>query len=390
METQTNCRKEYILMNKVILTTVFSGYNYGSSLQAFAGKTILNELGYDCQLVAMKSLVKGRDIRIKKLATILWRSLTVKGTSGSKSLNTYQSSYNKTMIGDSAARFAKFTDEVLQPSFLSWNELQRLAKKCKACFAGSDQIWNSSTLYVDPLYYLRFAPAEKRVAFAPSFGRDFIADYNKELMGKWISEFAHISVREDSGVRLINELTGRDAVNLVDPTLMLDGEIWRKMLNITQIESNYILAYFLDKPSEKARTAIKDMKKKLGCEIIAIPYQFDEMDYCDKMVSTGPIEFLTLINNAKCVLTDSFHGTVFSINFHTPFYVFERNYGSAQKQSSRIMSLLTQMNMLDRYDVPEYHEHQAQMNFSHADVILEYERSKFKQYIVDAISSCNK
>lgn len=377
-------------MNKVILTTVFSGYNYGSSLQAFAGKTILNELGYDCQLVAMKSLVKGRDIRLKKLATILWRSLTVKGTSGSKSLDTYQSSYNKTMIGDSAARFAKFTDEVLQPSYLSWSELQKLAKECKVCFAGSDQIWNSSTMYVDPLYYLRFAPAEKRVAFAPSFGRDFIADYNKEIMGKWIAEFAHISVREDSGVRLINELTGRDAVNLVDPTLMLDGEMWRKRLSITKIESNYILAYFLDKPSEKVRTAIKDMKKKLGCEVIAIPYQFDEMDYCDKMVPTGPIEFLTLINNAKCVLTDSFHGTAFSINFHTPFYVFERNYGSAQKQSSRIMSLLSQINMLDRHEVPEYHEYQTLMDFSHADVILEYERSKFKQYIVNAISSCNK
>lgn len=377
-------------MNKVLLTTVFSGYNYGSSLQALAGKTLLNELGYDCQLVAMKSLVKGRDIRLKKLATILWRSLTVKGTSGSKSLNTYQNSYSKTMIGDSTARFAKFTDEILKPSYLSWIELQRLAKECKACFAGSDQIWNSSTMYIDPLYYLRFAPAEKRVSFAPSFGRDFIADYNRELMGKWISEFAHISVREDSGVRLIKELTGRDAVHLVDPTLILDGETWRKTLNITKRESNYILAYFLDKPSEKTRAAIKDMKEKLGCEVIAIPYQFDEMDYCDKMVPTGPLEFLDLIVNARCVLTDSFHGTAFSINFHTPFYVFERNYGSAQKQSSRIMSLLAQVGMLERYEVSDYHEYQALMEFSHSDMILENERSKVKQYIVNAISLCNK
>ena len=378
------------MKDKVLLTTVFSGYNYGSSLQAFAGKTILNELGYDCQLVAMKSLVKGRDIRLKKLATILWRSLTVKGTSGSKSLNTYQSSYSKTMIGDSTARFAKFTDEILKPSYLSWIELQGLAKECEACFAGSDQIWNSSTMYIDPLYYLRFAPAEKRVSFAPSFGRDFIADYNRELMGKWISEFAHISVREDSGVRLIKELTGRDAVHLVDPTLILDGETWRKTLNITKRESNYILAYFLDKPSEKTRAAIKDMKEKLGCEVIAIPYQFDEMDYCDKMVPTGPLEFLDLIVNARCVLTDSFHGTAFSINFHTPFYVFERNYGSAQKQSSRIMSLLAQVGMLERYEVSDYHEYQALMEFSHSDMILENERSKVKQYIVNAISLCNK
>ena len=132
------------------------------------------------------------------------------------------------------------------------------------------------------------------------------------------------------------------------------------------------------------------MKEKLGCEVIAIPYQFDEMDYCDKMVPTGPLEFLDLIVNARCVLTDSFHGTAFSINFHTPFYVFERNYGSAQKQSSRIMSLLAQVGMLERYEVSDYHEYQALMEFSHSDMILENERSKVKQYIVNAISLCNK
>lgn len=370
-------------MNKVLLTTVFSGYNYGSSLQAFAGKTLLNGLGYDCQLVAMKSLVKGRDIRLKKLATILWRSLTIKGTSGSKSLNTYQSSYSKTMIGDSTTRFAKFTDEILKPSYLSWIELQRLAKECKACFAGSDQIWNSSTMYIDPLYYLRFAPAEKRVSFAPSFGRDFIADYNRELMGKWISEFAHISIREDSGVRLIKELTGRDAVHLVDPTLMLDGEIWRKTLNITKRESNYILAYFLDKPSEKARAAIKDMKEKLGCEVVAIPYQFDEMDYCDKIVPTGPIEFLDLIDNAKCVLTDSFHGTAFSINFHTPFFVFERNYGSAHSQNSRVESLLKKMNMKDRYEPNNAVSAMDKIDFNYSETILLAERKRASDFLIN-------
>ena len=235
--------------NKVLLTTVFSGYNYGSSLQALAGKTILKELGYDCQLVAMKSLVKGRDIRLKKLLTILVRSLMLRGKNGSKSLSIYQNSYNKTMIGDSASLFIRFSDEYLQPNYLSWDGMKKAAKEAVACFAGSDQIWNSSTMYVDPMYYLRFAPAEKRVALAPSFGRDFVADYNKEKIGKWISEFAYLSVREDSGVKLIKEMTGREAIQLVDPTLMVDGETWKNILGIDDKESNYILAYFLDKPS---------------------------------------------------------------------------------------------------------------------------------------------
>ena len=372
--------------NKVLLTTVFSGYNYGSSLQALAGKTILKELGYDCQLVAMKSLVKGRDIRLKKLLTILVRSLMLRGKNGSKSLSIYQNSYNKTMIGDSASLFIRFSDEYLQPNYLSWDGMKKAAKEAVACFAGSDQIWNSSTMYVDPMYYLRFAPAEKRVALAPSFGRDFVADYNKEKIGKWISEFAYLSVREDSGVKLIKEMTGREAIQLVDPTLMVDGETWN-ILGIDDKESNYILAYFLDKPSELARKAITELRAALKYEVIAIPYQFDDMSYCDKMVSSGTIEFLDLINNAKCVLTDSFHGTAFSINLHTPFYVFSRAYGTAHSQNSRVESILKKVKMQARFEPKDVLVQYDQIDFAYSESVLIEERKNAREYISNALKT---
>lgn len=373
--------------NKVLLTTVFSGYNYGSSLQALAGKTILKELGYDCQLVAMKSLVKGRDIRLKKLLTILVRSLMLRGKNGSKSLSIYQNSYNKTMIGDSASLFIRFSDEYLQPNYLSWDGMKKAAKEAVACFAGSDQIWNSSTMYVVPMYYLRFAPAEKRVALAPSFGRDFVADYNKEKIGKWISEFAYLSVREDSGVKLIKEMTGREAIQLVDPTLMVDGETWKNILGIDDKESNYILAYFLDKPSELARKAITELRAALKYEVIAIPYQFDDMSYCDKMVSSGTIEFLDLINNAKCVLTDSFHGTAFSINLHTPFYVFSRAYGTAHSQNSRVESILKKVKMQARFEPKDVLVQYDQIDFAYSESVLIEERKNAREYISNALKT---
>lgn len=373
--------------NKVLLTTVFSGYNYGSSLQALAGKTILKELGYDCQLVAMKSLVKGRDIRLKKLLTILVRSLMLRGKNGSKSLSIYQNSYNKTMIGDSASLFIRFSDEYLQPNYLSWDGMKKAAKEAVACFAGSDQIWNSSTMYVDPMYYLRFAPAEKRVALAPSFGRDFVADYNKEKIGKWISEFAYLSVREDSGVKLIKEMTGREAIQLVDPTLMVDGETWKNILGIDDKESNYILAYFLDKPSELARKAITELRAALKYEVIAIPYQFDDMSYCDKMVSSGTIEFLDLINNAKCVLTDSFHGTAFSINLHTPFYVFSRAYGTAHSQNSRVEAILKKVKMQARFEPKDVLVQYDQIDFAYSESVLIEERKNAREYISNALKT---
>lgn len=370
---------------KVLLTTVFSGYNYGSSLQALAGKIILQEMGYDCQLVAQKSLVKGRDIRFGKLLTILTRSLLLRGKNGSKALSTYQGSYNKTMVGNSAERFARFTEEILQPQYLSWKGLEKAAKVCKICFAGSDQIWNSSTMYVDPMYYLRFAPLEKRVAFAPSFGRDFVADYNKEKMSRWIGEFAHLSVREDSGVTLIKEMTGNDAIQLIDPTLMVNGEKWKRTLEIADKKDNYILAYFLDNPSDKARKAILELKEALHCVVIGIPYQFEDMSYCDKVVPTGPIEFLDLVNNAKCVITDSFHGTAFSINLHTPFYVFGRAYGSAHSQNSRVESILRKMNMQGRFEPTDAFDNMKKLDFEHSERVLWEERQKAREYITNAL-----
>lgn len=370
---------------KVLLTTVFSGYNYGSSLQALAGKIILQEMGYDCQLVAQKSLVKGRDIRLGKLLTILTRSLLLRGKTGSKALSTYQGSYNKTMIGDSVERFARFTEEILQPQYLSWKGLEKAAKVCKACFAGSDQIWNSSTMYVDPMYYLRFAPLEKRVAFAPSFGRDFVADYNKEKMSRWIGEFAHLSVREDSGVTLIKEMTGKDAIQLIDPTLMVNGEKWKRTLEIADKKDNYILAYFLDNPSDKARKVILELKEALHCVVIGIPYQFEDMSYCDKVVPTGPIEFLDLVNNAKCVITDSFHGTAFSINLHTPFFVFGRAYGSAHSQNSRVESILRKMKMQDRFEPTDAFDNMKKLDFEHSERVLWEERQKAREYITNAL-----
>ena len=370
-------------MEKVLLTTVFTGYNYGSCLQALAGKIILEKHGYECMLVGRKSLMKGRDVRFGKLFTILYRSIILKGRT--KSLNTYQRSFNKRLIGNSVKRFNEFEHLYLKPTYMSWYGLKKLAKVCKACFAGSDQIWNSSTLYVDPLYYLRFAPHNKRIAFSPSFGRDFIADYNKDKILHWVSEFSAISVREDSGIPLIKSLTGREVTQIVDPTLLIEGETWRHILRLKKSEDKYILAYFLDKPSLKALDVIKELKSQLNCEVIGIPYIFDNMNYCDRVVPTGPIDFLNLIDNASVVLTDSFHGTAFSINLHTPFYVFGREYGTAHSQNSRVDSILQKMGMTGRFEPLSAATDLQKINFSFSDIVLESERKKASKYLINAI-----
>ena len=375
------------MKEKILLTTVFSAFNYGSSLQALAGKQIIEKAGYECDLIKLKSLVKGRDVRIGKLMMILLRSIFL---NRNNALKTYNTSYNKTMVEGTERKFYDFTDTYLKPKETSWRGLKQMAEASVACFSGSDQIWNSSTLYVDPLYYLRFAPKNKRVALSPSFGRDFIADYNKKKMRRWISDYPYLSVREDSGVRLIKGLTSRDATHLLDPTLIINREEWTEILNVKKNTEDYVLAYFLDKPSSLARNSLKELKDKLNCKIVAIPYKFDNMDYCDEMVAAGPKEFVELVANAKVVCTDSFHGTVFAINMHTPFFTFEREYGSANKQSERVLSILRKVDMLDRYQPKDVVEELNILDFEHSEEVLNAERKKAYGYVNNAINSIKK
>ena len=372
---------------KVILTTVFSAFNYGSSLQALAGKRIIEKTGYECELVKLKSLIKGRDVRIGKLMTILFRSIFL---NKNNSLKTYNNSYNKTLVEGTECKFFNFTDTYLKPQEVTYGELKRMAEESIACFSGSDQIWNSSTLYVDPLYYLRFAPQYKRVALSPSFGRDFIADYNKEKMRKWIIDYPYLSVREDSGVKLIKELTGRDAMHLLDPTLIINSVEWKSILCIEDKPNDYILAYFLDEPSDYAKKCLKKLKEKLDCKILAIPYKFEYMDYSDSIIAAGPKEFVELVANAKVVCTDSFHGTVFAINMHTPFFTYEREYGSANKQSERVLSILRKVDMLDRYQPKNVVGELNNLDFEHSEEILNAERKKAYEYVNNAINSIKK
>lgn len=372
-------------MQKILLTTLFSGYNYGSSLQAFATKTIIDDLGYECELVARKSIVKGRDIRLGKLFTILWRTLL---TLDLKTMSAYKSSYQKSLIGDSADRFAAFEKKYLKPRRFTWAELKKESCTAVACVTGSDQLWDSTSLYVDPMYYLRFASYDKRISFATSLGHEFVPKYNKTKLRIWISEFQHLSVREDSGVSLIKLLCDREALHLLDPTLLLNGDSWRGILGIQKQKRKYILAYFLDAPSQQAKRCINHLKEKYLCDVIAIPYEHEDMSYATEVQPTGPLEFLGLVDNAVAVVTDSFHGTAFSINLHTPFFTFDRNYGTAHSQSSRVVSLLKKLELLDRYEPKEHMN--LDIDFSNAETILNAEREIAKKYLKNAIESCSK
>lgn len=162
-------------INKIGIATVYTGYNYGSALQAFATTRIISSLGMTAALLKLHgSLIAGRDIRAKKLFTVVVRSLCHSG--GIKSLKNYGKSMSKNLQKESIRLFDTFTEQNLRPIEMSYTELKKRAytDEYTAFLCGSDQVWNSAVFYVDPFYYLQFAPKDKRIAFAPSFGRDYV------------------------------------------------------------------------------------------------------------------------------------------------------------------------------------------------------------------------
>lgn len=374
-------------MESVLLTTTYTGFNYGTSLQALAGKYIISKFGYSCDFVRPKSLVKGRDIRVGKLVQILCRAIWLGQIKG---LLPFIDVYKKKFVEGTESKFFEYNHSFLKPKELNWHEMKDAAKNAVACVAGSDQIWISVALYVDPIYYLRFAPSYKRIAFAPSFGREFISEYNKSKIGKWISEIPYLSIRERSGVTLIKELTGRSCIQLIDPTLGVSRDEWIDLLRLKEAKKDYILTYFLDAPSEYAKKKIAEFKEALKCEVVNIPFVFEDMSFCDRVACAGPKEFLELILNAKLVCTDSFHGSAFSINFHTPFFVFERMYGSSSKQSVRILSLLRKFHLESRYEDKISLSHWDKIEFESVDAILTHDRLKIYEFLENSINDIKK
>lgn len=247
---------------------------------------------------------------------------------------------------------------------------------------GSDQVWNPYFPYLEHCF-LSFAPPEKRIAYAASISCPVIPEEKQTMYREALAKFAHISMREQQGAEQVKEFTGRDVPVVVDPTLLLSPDEWRKVSRqpAWYHGGDYILAYFLGKRPE----VIARLKRETGLTVVNLL----DTDVYEHYV-TGPDEFLWAIEHAKLVYTDSFHGTVFSILFRTPFVVCDR-VGNAvtEKMGSRIDTLLGYFGLETRRgtEVNGYaiENPLAEPDWSQVDVVLERERKRSDEYLRQAL-----
>ncbi len=378
---------------KIGLVTLYRGYNYGTSLQAYALKTYLEQLGYETDIIwKREGSHSGRDIRFEKLFRMFKRSIlrpnllkeTVKG---------YLGNFHNAPSKEIKQKYLEFTEQKLKVHALSNKQLKEFASSPKtlAVVCGSDQIWKVNAANVDPMFYLQFVPKRKRVAYAPSFGGASIPDYNKKIISKYLKSIPYISVREKSGVDVVYRLTGKKVESVIDPTLLID---WHEL--IKPIKEDYVLLYFLDEPADSVLKKVVEVARKKQLKICAIPHQFEKYNkYPDiHLKSVGPLEFPSIIANASCVYTDSFHGTAFSVNLNRPFMTFQRNYKSFKSQSSRITNFLELFNLSIQYITLEqqkdFNPDFPQIDFGNVNQVLKKQREKSYKYLTNTFSDIKK
>lgn len=249
---------------------------------------------------------------------------------------------------------------------------------------GSDQIWNPTYTTTSELAFLSFAPGIA-VALAPSFGLSELPMDAEEKYRNWLNGITCLSVREKAGARIIRELTGREATILLDPTMAIEPEHWETLARepVTSLPEKYILTYFLGRVTKNYAKRIREMSRETGLPVVNL-FNIEEPE----RYVFDPGEVLYAIRNAELVLTDSFHGTVFSILFRRDFLVFPRDEGG-KSMHSRLETLLRKLMLEDRLDDGAVHPGSIGVEkWEKIQEIINSEQERTKTYLQQAF--CGK
>jgi len=377
---------------KVGIVTLHGYFNYGNRLQNYAVEQILKSLGCEVESIVNTTRISNENKNSNK-SNIFNKFPKIFNMSFKKTLykvyNKFWYYNNKNLIKkikkEKENKFVKFSENFLNESnnTISINDIPSdLGERYDYFIAGSDQVWNPLFNDTSHINFLTFAPYKKRISFSASFGipeipKKYVNDYKK-----WLNEMNSISVREFEGAKIIKELTGRDSKVLVDPTMLLDKKEWLDLSKESPNKPNskYLFIYILGNISLERKKLIKNIARNNNLEIVNLT----DMKQLDTY-SSGPREFIDFINSASLVLTDSFHASIFSVIFRTPFVVFNRDYNN-MSMNSRINTLFKKLKLESRFDENlDFEKDLFNINFNITDDILKQEKLKAINFLKNSL-----
>jgi len=327
--------------------------NYGSALQAYALQKKVESLGFDAELVdyyypnqfhcAGQNVAYFPPRKMSRLLTLylMGKILLLLGLKRQKAKEAIQRY-------ELQKSFRKFYNKCFKLSRY-FGDVESLKQDCPSYdiyMTGSDQVWNPRFIVGDDNFLLGFAPEDKpKVSYASSFSSRRIDSNSEDLYRSLLNRYSFISVREKSGVDIVGELTGKNADVVCDPTLLLNKEEWLDLCPLKSLMKDkflllYIQSYSYD-PYPNIVTFTRKLAEKMGLKVAVLMglKEGSEIEGATYFETVGPLEFLQLFRDASFVVTTSFHGTAFALNFQKDFYSVVKKI---EDNDSRIVDFLRQ------------------------------------------------
>ena len=373
-------------MRSVGIITIHKINNYGSVLQAYALQRACEDLGYKVEIIdynypnsfhATKKYASYEDSQPNepKWIKMLYAFEIIKQHKGIEA-------------------FVKKYQKLSTITYNDPSELVKDAPHYDVYITGSDQLWNPRHCHGDPAFLLHFAPDNAlKISYAASIGTNCIPEELKPQYQKLLNRYAHISVRENSAASVIKEIVSKDAIVVLDPTLLLNYKQWNQIaVPKRQYKKKYILCYFLNYSFNAfpyVDQLAEYMQKQTGYEIVRVarpPHRLC-VPHTHYRIGASPEEFLALVRDAEMVLTTSFHGTAFAVNYGKPvFTVVQDRNASDSRQVSLMHSLGLDNQILSVNDLMPDKNH-AIYDFKEEQDRLEILRTNSKKYLKQSLKS---
>ena len=307
--------------------------HHGSVLQAFATQEILRKSGHEVEIIDYQypnpwHEEHGLHIFKPSLKTKLAKVLGLKPFfRGMKKITRFQKTHYH-----------------LSPHYKTFQEIERNPPKYDVYISGSDQIWNPKFTCGDPTYMFGFVKGKANLmSLSSSFACQELPENIKDSYKSLLARYQFLSVRENAGADIIERLLDRKATVTLDPTLLLDEKDWKPYVRFLKEEDPFLFLYMLDyayNPTPYIYELTKYMSKKLGLKIksnVTIPPDIG-LEYED-VSDEGIEDFLYNVKYSSLVITSSFHGTAFSVNFGTPLFAVIKEKSKDDRLSSLLKNI---------------------------------------------------
>lgn len=350
---------------KIGVLTFFNYNNYGAALQCYGLYKTLTDMGHDVEYLDYTCPYIGNPFKLVHLKN--------KGLWG----------YIYSTIGyicylPRRKRFNEFRKIIPHTAPLNIKNIQLMGDQYDKYITGSDQVWSAKLTDFDTTYFLDFVKDNrKKFSYAASFGENGISEQKREQYEPLLQSFAGISVREEYGQVQVKELSGTKSNLTVDPTLLLNEKEWSDICSRKKVKGSYILVYQLGF-SDQLIQAVKEVQKATGLQVIYIPFPLGGMMKCKMCLSIGPSEWLSLFKHANYVITDSYHGIIFSLIFKRLFL----GVVDGQHKNKRAISLLNKLHLESRIAQDgKFEDIQKPIDFDAVMLLLETEAERSREWL---------